>query len=452
MMLTIRDSVGGPRLMSIHHALALALPAAALVVLQESSTPFANGWLVVATALLQHLAATVVMLAVPLLQRWRPVLPLRIVFVILAAGGIARGLVGGGFAAAVTAADPQFALRILAWVLVSVVWVPILVYAEAQIRNHSVLLAAWYSSSAQLVVETVRASRSYAAQRESLVRAVRDTVMPVIREIQNSVGSITLNTKALESVSSRLESVQAEAVTIIESEPVAVEPRAISMLEPHAVAALGRYHRSRSIFVSFLTAVMLASVAVPTALLLGSPESGLRAALVVVLTCAVLALSLGAVSRWRLDSFRPVVIALVIAASAGAVAMLVLQPFAPSIELGIAIGFPPVVAIAAAALSTAIGVGIGNQRLADRVETVGAEAAELATRSAALEAQVRRQVGALLHGPVLGRLSACVMALNFHASGVSSADPRQTATVTAAVMAHLALAAEDLEKLSHSAS
>ena len=444
MMLTVREALGGPALMGIRHGLVLVVPAAALVILQESATPFASGWLVAATAVLQHLAAAVVLLAVPLLHRWRPVIPLPLVFVVLAAAGAVRGVVGGAFAAQLAGVDGQFGLRVLAWVLVTVIWLPPLVYADAQIRHHPALLASWYSGSASLVVETVRSRRTYAALHEALVRTVRDTVLPVIREIQRSLEA----NGSIGSVSARLETVQAEAITIIETEPVAIDPRAISMLEPHAVAALGRFHRSRSLFVSFLTACLLASLLAPSALLLGTAESALRSLVVVLVTCVVLAVCLLGVSRWRVESFRPVVICVVIAALAGAVAMVVVRPYPASIELGLAIGYPFVVAIAAAGLSTAIGVGLGNQRIADRVAAIADEAAALAVSSLTIETQVRQQVAALLHGPVLGRLSACVMALNFHASGPSSSDPERTAEVAAAVTAHLALAAQDLESLS----
>jgi CheY-like chemotaxis protein len=62
------------------------------------------------------------------------------------------------------------------------------------------------------------------------------------------------------------------------------------------------------------------------------------------------------------------------------------------------------------------------------------------------EDQSRKQISALLHGPILGRLSACVMALNFTSSSEDAEEHVRRVTARR-VMAHLELIQEDLVQL-----
>jgi hypothetical protein len=97
--------------------------------------------------------------------------------------------------------------------------------------------------------------------------------------------------------------------------------------------------------------------------------------------------------------------------------------------------------------------GVNWAGLGQRLEALHAEVIEVVDRLTASPparqlAEVRRELFAELHGPVLGRLAACAMALNFH-SDPSPSDPRDAAAEAMAtrVGAHLDAVCRDLAVL-----
>jgi hypothetical protein len=60
-------------------------------------------------------------------------------------------------------------------------------------------------------------------------------------------------------------------------------------------------------------------------------------------------------------------------------------------------------------------------------------------------ARERERLAQLMHGPVQGRIAACIMALNFHAA--SDSNPAQTNELARAVIDHLHAVAQDLARI-----
>jgi hypothetical protein len=116
-------------------------------------------------------------------------------------------------------------------------------------------------------------------------------------------------------------------------------------------------------------------------------------------------------------------------------------------DWAITIGVPLAFIAGATGLSSASGVALGNLKIIAAEEERKAQLHELLEESRTRDAAIAGQVSELLHGPILGRLSACIMALNFYlAEPEHSRGLRRTAT-TEGVAAHLELVAIDLEKL-----
>ncbi len=95
----------------------------------------------------------------------------------------------------------------------------------------------------------------------------------------------------------------------------------------------------------------------------------------------------------------------------------------------------------------ALGISVANQRLAAALADITRDGEKLRTNSAARDRRVSAQVSTLLHGPVIGRLSACVMAINFQPAELSRASGDGLSPMASRVLGHLEAAASDLELL-----
>jgi hypothetical protein len=121
-------------------------------------------------------------------------------------------------------------------------------------------------------------------------------------------------------------------------------------------------------------------------------------------------------------------------------------------DIAVAVALPVWFAASAGLLSAEVGVARASRKLIATFDQRRAELDALLVQSSEREEKARAQVTQLLHGPILGRLSACVMALNFFlAEPENKRGLRRTAT-TEGVLAHLRLVSVDLEELSGSSS
>jgi hypothetical protein len=73
------------------------------------------------------------------------------------------------------------------------------------------------------------------------------------------------------------------------------------------------------------------------------------------------------------------------------------------------------------------------------------ELEQLRSHNARVIDRERHRLSELMHGPVQGRIAACIMALNFHAS--SDHDGRQDQSLTDSVLDHLRAVSRDLSKI-----
>ncbi len=453
--LSIRESLGGRSSITLGGWLGFLFPASLLVLLQEVGTPFSHWWYALISAGLQHAAVGVVLLLVALAARKIDVIPLRGMVVLWVLIGAVRGIVGGLFVAATTNVNPEYLDRALAWAAISVVWTPLFVYVAAQTGRRRDLMDDWEVRTEQLDVERTRARRSSAETQASLVLAVRNSVLPVIVEIQRSLAALAdgVSVSSLASISDRLRGVSKDATLII-SDTTRHDESTIP-LPPHrraTVFAATEFHRSRPLYMSVLTIVALAAITLPDSFRLGGPPGAIEMlitlAVVMVTLLGTLLFTSWLAARGTTGHDIPVYLSFVGAAIASELALLLLPLYPAGIPgLVLQVSLPPSVIVAAATISIAVGIGIANEQLAASTAGVDAEIELLRERSAERDAEARAQVSTLLHGPVLGRLSACVMALNFHASDPANLTPENNSLVTRQVLDHLALAARDMELL-----
>jgi hypothetical protein len=108
---------------------------------------------------------------------------------------------------------------------------------------------------------------------------------------------------------------------------------------------------------------------------------------------------------------------------------------------------PMVLVYAASLLSFAVGCAAANRQLVDAIVEVMGERRALEERAAEEAEAARAQLSAVTHGPILGRLAACAMALNFHAAEGDAGSAERGEFVARSVLEHLEAVLADLALL-----
>jgi MFS family permease len=454
-MVSPAEAFGGRWAASPLSWLVLLLPTTLLVVIQDTATPFPSPAYLLASALLQHLAGGGLAVAlVTVLRAFRPIIPIPAMFAIWALGGVVRGLVGGAFASAFEGVQPEYVYRVCFWVVAAVVWMPLFTYLFAQLDSRRVLLAEFESITARLEQEQERARSTTSQLRNELVTAVRDAVGPLVADVRERLSTAAEQDGEipLGPISQELESIATEASSIV-TKPVDDVPLEQPLPPLHWAPTLEAltFDRSRPVFATLLTLLAVAPLMLPDSFRLGGPPEALECVITLVTGGFVMWLGLRISRRAREFTIAH---AAMIFAAAGLAALAVLLAIETypldQHDVAIAVAIPVWFAGSAAILSAEVGIAVASVKLIPRLEERRAELHTLLERSRAREDEIKAQVAQLLHGPILGRLSACIMALNFflaepeHKRGL-----RRTAT-TEGVLAHLRLVSVDLEQLSRS--
>lgn len=431
--------------------LLLLLPVSALVALQEISTGFPTFALVIVSALAQHAAAGVLIVGVGglVLRRVRK-LSLAVVFSLWVGSGVLRGLVGGALAAAIEAHPPEYGYRIAYWCTVAVIWMPLFTYLLAQLESRGILLAELDRIEAELDSAREHARRTIDERTSELAAAVRHAVTPLLAEVRHSLMAAAAqdNEIALDRISRRLETVADEVRAVIHR-PVQIRPTEDPSARPQwslVIEAL-TFSRSRPFFVAGLITVAAAALFVPDSLR-ATGSSGVTANAVGI-TVGALAFVVSLLIARRLPHFsaRHAIFLIVPSATATSIAVIATSQATEPRGLALLVAIPLAFGLAAAMLGGAVGVARGNLKAIATLEAYTEQKREVVEQSRVVDDVIADQVAEVLHGPILGRLSACIMALNFYlAESETSRSLRRNAT-TDGVVAHLDLIAIDLERL-----
>ena len=430
----------------------LLIPIIALVGLQETSTGFPTFPLVIASALAQHAVAGALIVGVGTLalRRMRQ-LPLVLVFSLWAGSGVLRGVAGGAVAAWLEGQAPEYGYRIAYWVTVSLIWMPLFTYLLAQLELRGILLSELARVENELARAQERARQTVEQRTAELTAAVATAVAPLIADVRQALAAAAEhdNEIALDTISGRLETVANEVRSVVQ--PPDQETKKVDLsARPHwspVVEALA-VSRARPFFVGSLTTVAVLALFVPESLRAADWEDvALRAGAIAAGAVALIVGLLIARKASRFTTRHAVLVLVLSAIAAQAVLAIALDNTTEPRELALIAAVPLAFGTAAALLSSAVGVATGNLKMIEAQSAYEAKAHDVLEQSRVRDAAIARQVAELLHGPILGRLSACIMALNFYLAEPENRRGLRRNATTDGVLAHLDLVAGDLEKL-----
>jgi hypothetical protein len=451
--MTMREALGGP--WATHWMLwaGLFVPTTLLVVLRESVTGFDVWWWPLVSAVLQHVAVGVIVLGGGALARRRSaVLSLTVVAALWVAAAVARGVIGGSLAQAVAGAEPDYVERSVVWLLGTVIWVPLVVYTAAQIDRRRLLLGALDAATMSIEKQRSRADESGLEVRRRLNTAVRESLQPSLAELVASLemSRDRLSAPALAELSLRVSQLHDRTADLLEPSGHSggkVEPVRSSVRRAFDVPPRLPW------LIAGLTAASTTGVLLPEVWRV----FGNLAALELTISIVTASLIIGLVpwlitrfapeSRWARDQRATV---LACATGIGATVYLMLNSgIDPITQNGLAVLPLLVIAlsIACVVLVGAIVLADANREASDAVEQKNQQLElERAAHDSLVDRERLRLVD-LMHGPVQGRLAACVMALNFSATAApattGSSDSVDSALVDS-VLDHLRAVSRDL--------
>jgi hypothetical protein len=220
------------------------------------------------------------------------------------------------------------------------------------------------------------------------------------------------------------------------------------------VGAALDFDRSRPVVAALLSSVALLPLVVAvsfraaTVSLEGTETEGYILALVTVF------LGVGLAAHRLAGGFQRrgrIALAIATYASTGVAAAVIAAagPWQPADQqnLVLALLLPVAVPLAAIALSAAAGLGNANIATARQISDVDDDIARFEDELEHDRREIRDQLSALTHGPLRGRLSACAMALNFHAAEIETSDPARTEYIVTSVREHLADVLDQMDSL-----
>lgn len=450
--MTLREALGGP--WATHWMLWLAFfpGTTAIVLIRESATPYPQWWWPLLSAVIQHLLAGVVVVGGGhLARRRRPVLPVGIVAALCIVSCLVRAAIGGTIADVVAGAPSEYLFRAFSWIVMTAAWGPAIVYGIAQIGRRRALIGELESAQQALEESTAHAAESGEEMRARLARALQRSVAPVLDDLSARLMAVQedLDRVAFLEISMRLSSLHNETADLMNSArqheaPLPTPPRRASLREAFDVHLVSPWLAASLVFTQTLAVVL------PD----GTRLFGAPASIEIVIAVLLGSLALGATIQ-LCESHRSLRRARASSITLAAAGAAVLTSSWAMLHSGIdaitwhGAAILPILSVALLASCTTVVAALilaqanaGEERaLAELLRTVGAAEEEYA---AALERE-RHRLSELMHGPVQGRIAACVMALTFFCT--DDAAPGALASITEQVLDHLAAASHDLSLL-----
>ena len=453
---SLRETLTGPRSISFSGWLSTLVPASILVVVQEAMTPFPTFLLVLLSAAVQHSADGLLAVVALAVQRRFPRLDRIVVRVLLWTSiGISRGLISGAWAAAFAGIAPDFGFRIAFWVLVTWTWMPAIGYTLGQLDARRELLGVRDAERADLDRERDADSRTRGTLRSSLLDAVQQTVRPAVDEIRDRLLRMgeSLDPAATGAIGTRITGVVEEAARIVRGVPQTGSVAAPQSSGRAPAWAAIAFDQRRPLWGAAVMAIGMATLLLPDTVRVAGATGALNVALgiaasVTVVLAATLLERVVRV-RSRAAQLTALVVRVLAAGAAGTLTILLLGGRSDDEIVLVAALLPIVAGLAAAIVPTVVGIRRANVAVLDEIELLRAERQRLRSAAHAEETRVRVQLAELLHGPIQGRLSACAMALSFHAAATTPPDAHRTAFISTSVLDHLAAVTRDLEALAN---
>lgn len=454
--LGVAESFGAPWAHSVRGWLALFFPTTVLVFLQEAQTPFPHLGVVLLSAVVQHcFAGLVVLPVIALARRSAEVLPVWVAYANWALFAVARALAGAAMVALFTDAAIDLPARLSSWLLLVWIWMPLLSYTVAQLQHRQQLLAG--RAEALLRRDEARERRKLTAEqiRERLVSDVSVATGTVIAEIQSALDASRhqLDAQRLERVSERLADVSAHLGAAMDrlSKDQFEAPPSVSVA-PAPMAAALNFQRQHAWRWGTLSAIALAALTLPIAYQTDGPLFVGQFAITLIVIAVVLSF-LSRYGAWgsTISAKKAVAWSTLRHAIAGLAGSGILWAMRwdqlDAFTIMLLVTLPYGAAVSAEVLSAAVGIANANREVLQSIADLDSDRLRLEATALENENRVRRELHDVMHGPILGRLSACAMALNFLATEAATVPTERITTVTSAVIGHLNDAARDLDLL-----
>ena len=449
--MTVREALGGP--WAAHWLLLVAFlpPSTLLVLLRETVTPFPEWWWPLVSALAQHVVTgLVIMIGGAIARRVHTIIPVPTVLAIWALGAGLRGIVAGAIAEQVAGVDPEFLSRTAVWTIVSIVWVPPLVYAIAQFERRRLVVGALDIAEFELARERPKADSSGAEVQQQLRQAIAESLSPALHDLQASLEAsrASLDRASVAELSLRLSQLHDDTADLLDS----ADTPAPAPPPPRATLRRALDVPPRR---PWLTALLVAIATTVLVVFDAWRIFGPLAAIEVTISTAAAATITGLVPA-TVGVVRPEAL---IAHGQRTTAIAALMGIFVATYLMLNSGIDPItwhglliVPLLAIGLTIASGTYLSTIVLADanaeadvRLAALLDELAVLRERNEQLVERERHRLSELMHGPVQGRIAACIMALNFHAAG--DTDEVRSRALTDAVLDHLRAVSRDLGQI-----
>jgi hypothetical protein len=456
---TMRAAIGGA--WSTHWALWTGLlPVTIIFVMyrQQLLGP-PSLWWSLGSAIIQHLAVVVIIVGGgAIARRRRSVLPVPLVVSLWSLASLARAVINYTISASWYSQTSSILYDTLVWLSISAFWVPVAVFAVSQLDQRRLLLAAREVTDDALEIERSESSATAQQLQARVLATVTAHLMPVLADLESSLNAARrrLTGETAAEISLRISHVHDETAELVEREEDVTTLLAGS--PPSARAERVTFRRAFSIDTvpparsASLVVVATLIALLPDTVMIHGTVVALQVAGAVILSGALMALLPGLLDR-RAAWARPLThlraAALIQALSVGSAAA-TLAVIAPSMWTGPQWAVVPVtllaLTLAHSSYSTAFIVADANAADGAALSATTAEVNKLRARRLARSKQARERMAQLIHGPIQGRLAACVMALNFHAEMVTS-DPDRADSMLDSVMAHLHGVSDELQRL-----
>lgn len=458
--LTVRDALGGPWASHWLVWVSLYPPTTLLVLLRETVTPFPEWWWPLLSATVQHLVVGVVIaLGAALGRRRHAVLPLAVAGSIWGVAAIVRGVIGGAVAGSVAGVDPEYVFRIITWLVASTLWVPVFVYTLAQFDRRRLLLGSLDAARRELDSARDMTAESADDVQRRLRESVRQTLQPVLDDLQGSLSNSreSLSRRRLEELSAQLSRVHDEVAAVVDAAGNGSGSGSGERTDSGERASVRRafdVRPGRPALTALLVTVATITLIVPDAWRV----FGHLAAIEVVVATVVAGLFLGVGPAIALRTGHRVsvfpgqavtVVSLVFALGAMTQIMLA-SGIDPITWHGLVIA--PLIAVSLILASVVFALASAlfriNEEAGQLISETRATIEALTAENDEVREREGRRLAILMHGPIQGRLAACVMALNFHTTAAPDpADEDRVPAMLDSILAHLTDVSADLVAL-----
>lgn len=439
-----------------HWALILIFlpPTMLLIVFRESVLePPTFAWSL-ASAVIQHaVVAVIVVGGGAIARRGRILLSLPLVISLWMLSAVARAIVGYVISTSAYAQASSILLDTVIWIAITATWVPITVYALAQFEHRRLLLTARDVAATALARERAAATESTQQLQARLLATVTAHLTPVLRDLEDSLDAARRRLGGGTSAElgmriSQLHDETADLVANSETRPAfPPSPGHGSRATFRRAFAINALPPTRS--AGLVTLAALIAIAPDTLRVLGAPLAwGTVAA--VAGAGILLGVTPGILARARrvhLTYLRAIVVSQGVAITAAIAIVAATPPPVIGTDAWILLPITAIaIATAHALYTSAFVVSDANRADDTALSTMAAETSMLATQRAERSRTARERMAQLMHGPIQGRLAACVMALNFHGD-IATNDPERAELVLTAVFDHLHAVTVDLHRL-----